>query len=97
MTLNCKVGDLAIVVRSKAGNKGKVVRCIELVTGFGYVLGRPIDSRLGALWKVDSPMRFTDGYGNFVGEERIAADSNLRPIRPLDEPETITTDDEVMA
>jgi hypothetical protein len=31
MTLNCKQGDMAIVVRSRAGNAGKVVTCLEFI------------------------------------------------------------------
>src|SRR5574337_462291 len=36
-TLNCKQGDLAVIVRSYAGNEGKVVRCPRLL-GFGHII-----------------------------------------------------------
>ena len=29
--LNCKQGDLAVIVRSMAGNEGKIVQCPRLV------------------------------------------------------------------
>jgi len=97
MTLNCKVGDLAIVVRSRAGNEGRIVRFIELVAPETIVLGKPVARRLGALWRTDSLIRFVDAMGRYIGEAGFVAASFLRPIRPLDEPETITTDDEVTA
>jgi hypothetical protein len=28
--MNCKPGDLAIIVKSLAGNEGKIVRCVRL-------------------------------------------------------------------
>ena len=92
MTLNCKVGDLDIVVRSQAGNEGKIVRCVQ-VAGNGLFLNRNeeiID--LGPSWMVDRTV--AGCLGNPVSK---IPDSYLRPIRPLDEPETITTDDEVTA
>ena len=91
MTLNCKVGDLAIVVRSEAGNEGKIVRCVRLVGKKNVVLR---DKRIVAswVWKIDSLLPSWSGEAS----NRIE-DCLLRPISPLDEPETITTDDEVMA
>ena len=91
MTLNCTVGDLAIMVRSEAGNEGKIVRCVRLVGKKNVVLR---DKRIVAswVWKIDSLLPSWSGEAS----NRIE-DCLLRPIRPLDEPETITTDDEVMA
>ena len=47
MTLNCKAGDLAIVVKSFTGNEGKIVRCIRLAddadkASFGCLLSKPV-------------------------------------------------------
>ena len=91
MTLNCKVGDLAIVVRSQAGNEGKIVRCVRLI-GKEWLL-----STIGVIdefwmWEIDREL--PDWEGNL---QNTFEDAYLRPIRPLDEPETTTTDDEVMA
>ena len=92
MTLNCKVGDLAIVVRSAAGNEGKIVRCVRLGNN-GFFLSRNngvVDH--GPSWVIDGAL--VGWRGDLVSK---VPDSFLRPIRPLDEPETITTDDEVTA
>ena len=92
MTLNCKVGDLAIVVKSWSGNEGRIVRCLELLPA-GL---QGMDEEIGPLWRVDKALSTTRG-GKYNGSAFIAADCQLRPIRPLDEPETITTDNEVTA
>ena len=91
MTLNCKAGDLAIVVRSQAGNEGKIVRCVRLVGERNILLrdGRMVTSWV---WEIDSLL---PSWGGQVSN--LVEDCLLRPIRPLDEPETITTDDEVTA
>lgn len=36
--MNCKEGDLAMIVKSKAGNEGKIVRCIQYVGAVDGVL-----------------------------------------------------------
>ena len=66
--MNCKQGDFAIVVRSVAGNEGKIVRCIELTFGdglFGY----------GPRWATEPGLCGWRGTQNFP-----VADSALRPI-----------------
>ena len=37
MRLNCKQDDLAVVVRSAAGNEGRIVRCVKLTSGIGLL------------------------------------------------------------
>ena len=66
--MNCKQGDLAIVIRSAAGNEGKIIRCVRMVMedgGWGY----------GPRWVTDPPVR---GTGLPV---QAVLDSCLRPIR----------------
>jgi hypothetical protein len=49
MKLNCRPGDLAVIVRSTAGNEGKIVRCLQLVMAagpFGF----------GPRWITDPPV-----------------------------------------
>lgn len=53
--MNCKQGDLAIVIRSVAGNEGKIVRCLQFlgsVPGFGrndyWLIDREMPTKLGA-------------------------------------------------
>lgn len=87
-TLNCKLGDLAIVVKSYAGNEGKIVRCEKFVphyrskgiSGPAWVVSTPMVDSCGARW--DRPFIF---------------DAQLRPIRPLDELDDVTRDNEVTA
>lgn len=74
--MNCKQGDLAIVVNSGTGEEGKIVRCVRWVGVNGA-------ARLGEsdLWEVDPPLRWGPRFG---GETRLfpfAPDSCLRPIR----------------
>lgn len=64
--MNCKPGDLAIVVRSFAGNEGKICKVIRDGDEVGY-------------WFVEfpSPVKWMTG----VGACGYAEDSKLRPIR----------------
>jgi hypothetical protein len=74
--MNCKPGDMAIVIRSLAGNGGKIVRCIRLAgpDEVHRVHGRwPTED----WWVIDRSIPWSRG--------QIAAmnrDSNLRPITP---------------
>ena len=70
--MNCKQGDLAIIVRSMAGNEGKIVRCLRFV---GYVEGFVGNDR----WEIDTKI---------ISFKRVlhntTQDSWMRPIRPTD-------------
>ncbi len=82
--MNCKPGDLAVFVRSSAGNEGKIVRVVRLhkrqaTIGPGNVL------RPGIVWLIEPKMPAWDG-----SLSAGAHDSNLRPIRDNDgEDETL--------
>jgi len=69
--MNCKPGDLAVIVFSPAGNEGKIVTCLEYVGLFPW--------RQGAkpTWRVDRhlPRDTFPELGNLL------ADMQLRPIR----------------
>lgn len=74
--MNCKQGDLAIIVKSYAGNEGKVVRCVEAV---GMELWDMPDgtSELAFTWRMDRALR------SFTGRlHDLVRDEHLRPIRP---------------
>ena len=73
--MNCKQGDLAIVVKSRAGNEGKILKCIKFV---GRVPGWCGEDR----WEVDVRLRSRLG-----GVCITFRDAWLRPIRPSDEPD----------
>jgi hypothetical protein len=93
MKLNCKPGDLAVVVRSACGNEGKIVGCIRLATE-AEIAQWDHDASEGPVWllNVDLP-RSAEGWG--VGwYAPLAKDRNLRPIRPNDgKDETLTWKD----
>lgn len=67
--MNCKQGDLAILVRSGSGNEGKIVRCLRFV---GEVPGWYGDDR----WETDTILP-----GCFGGKTNTAQDAWLRPLR----------------
>lgn len=77
MKLNCKVGDLAVIVKSRAGNLGKVIRCIEFLGVVQYQ-----DLTYEASWRSDKKMMSSDGTMSDV-----LRDSQLRPLRDSDEPD----------
>jgi len=78
--MNCKQGDLAIIVKSWAGNQGKFVTCVRLDA---YRSGRECIDQYGVVsppepvWETDRNLPAWDGsLDNYI------ADSQLRPIRP---------------
>lgn len=76
MTLRCKPGDLAFIVRSYCGNEGKIVRVVKLV---GERLLEFQDGRIERFhdcWQVDPPMMSWNGRT----ADKIA-DCCLRPLR----------------
>lgn len=78
--MNCKPGDLAIVIKSKQNNLGKIVRCIEYLPEFMWK-----DLPDGA-WVVDGNITSIDP----TSLNRVP-DSWLKPLRDNDEEdETIT-------
>lgn len=73
--LNCRPGDLAVIVRSAAGNEGKIVQCIELDRFMRWQsLGGKEWTAPG--WRVDQVLRGTGGT-----PDNWIEDSLLRPIR----------------
>jgi len=75
--MNCKPGDLAVFVRSMAGNEGKIVRCIRLATE-DELSRTGFNQKDGPVWVVDQAMNCTSpGVRLPLGKDR-----NLRPIRP---------------
>ena len=82
--MNCKQGDLAVVVRSVCGNEGKIVRCLRYVRGME--LGIDGCWHECDIWETDTVM---PGWTGALGKS--IADSQLRPIRDQDgEDETLT-------
>jgi hypothetical protein len=73
--MNCKPGDLAVFVRSDAGNEGRIIECVRLATRTELIRGGFI-TRFGPVWVTREPLIATSGiYLPF------AIDAYLRPIR----------------
>jgi len=73
--MNCKQGDLAIIVKSRAGNEGKIVRCLKL-TGIKPYFG--VDGSLRDVWEWEIDSFVVNAGGKLVN---YAPDDQLRLIR----------------
>jgi hypothetical protein len=71
--MNCKQGDMAIIIKSRWGNEGKIVTCLELM---GEIPGY-----YGIHWMTDRLLPCEGITTPFIN------DAFLRPIRPSDEPD----------
>lgn len=91
MTLNCKQGDLAIIVKSVSGNEGKIVRCVRYAGMIEYTTPNFSLLRLES-WEVDVQVK-----GCFGQLHRLMPDSHLRPLRGDLLNEEITTSKELEA
>lgn len=78
--MNCKPGDIALVVYSTAGNRDKILTVERAATVEDYrEFG--VWPWIDGIWVVDTPCRWVDS----AGRERFAplmADIALRPLRP---------------
>ncbi len=61
--MNCRPGDLAIVIRSSAANNGKAVTCLELVSAASL----NISPEEGPLWRIDRELEWENELGKFQG------------------------------
>jgi hypothetical protein len=89
--MNCKPGDLAVVVNSRFGNGGKLVRVLRPSNGNGLPIGTRYQDSRGTMWFMDSQafawevealgtkLRKSSGSDHRFCD---AGDSFLRPIRP---------------
>lgn len=91
--MNCKKGDLAIVVSSivpHSPNIGKIVRCLEFILAHTTV-GIPGVITACDGWLTDVPLVQFNMLGIAHGQDNFAADKFLRPIPDNDgEDETLT-------
>jgi hypothetical protein len=76
--MNCKQGDLAIIVKSTAGNEGKIVRCLKFVPAQKFYTPDKKIVQWDA-WEVDSAFISWNGT-----KTSIAPDRMLKPIRDND-------------
>ena len=77
MKMNCKKGDLAVIVRSDAGNEGKIVRCLRYEPWFSQRVGEP--PRWIESWLIDKPL-----FGWAGDVTHHIEDYKLRPLRDSD-------------
>lgn len=77
--MNCKQGDLAIIVKSYAGNEGKVVRCVEYLGEVGWLSVFTGQIEYVPTWGIDVPLPGVEGADWPIP---AIADYQLRPLRP---------------
>lgn len=83
MKLNCKQGDLAIIVSSTCGNEGKIVRCLELIHA------SHVPDTQGKIWRFANGPRWvwridrSINFGNAFDIVQImhSSDHRMRPLR----------------
>ena len=80
--MNCQKGDLAIIVRSKCGNEGRIVRCLEYVGK-----GVHVDATDGTqmyfdrdLWRIDQVINSINNHTGIVRQTYHCHDDVLRPL-----------------
>lgn len=74
--MNCRPGDLAVVVRSIAGNEGRLVVVAEFLGTVDYAITGP-EPNCWAISPVGGPLNAFPG----CDEPDSAPDTSLRPIR----------------
>lgn len=75
--MNCKPGDLAVIVESMAGNEGRIVTCLRLATE-AEVDAANLAPHRAPYWHIDTEIP------TVWASVRLAADMQLRPIRDQD-------------
>ena len=86
--MNCKPGDLALVV--KGINRGKLVTCLRILNG-GTELEHGIVRKDKAVWEIDRALSWPEGLAAAVCDEAIM------PIRPPASDESDTADQDLPA
>lgn len=82
--MNCKQGDLAIVVGSDFGQNGMIVTCLRLLKT-NEVVDNIRFLKPGVTWVVDRPLTYRSAHLG-VRVAHIAPDEALRPIgKPSDD------------
>jgi len=88
MKLNCRPGDLAVIVKviRTPSLLGRIVKCVRLLNEGERVDGYFWIKRRENAWLVESCGGPMEWAGDFV-MRRALADEFLRPIRDSDEPD----------
>ena len=93
-------GDLAIIVKSKMGNEGKIVRCLEYIGPVNGVMDvngvlrhrREVNA---PVWRIDREIAFGSPEHGTRTTVMYCADNNLRPLRGDLDDESITEEKEL--
>ena len=75
--MNCKQGDLAVIVRSRAGNEGRILTCLRLAKACECEAESVAWS--GPVWVTDADIPTSWGETT-----RLYPDERLRPLRASD-------------
>jgi len=92
--MNCKPGDMAVFIKSTAGNVGRFVTCIRLLSA--TELAEEFASSDEPVWLIDTEVNLTTIFGG-IEKAPFAHDRNLQPIRPPATPVTTTEPAELTA
>lgn len=100
--MNCKLGDMAIIIKSQAGNEGKVVTCLEYIRGPVIYesethKGKLVSLMPGDWWRIDRNLNMfielengmSTVYQDFAP---FVFDAWIRPIGNRDNPEEVKDD-----
>jgi hypothetical protein len=78
---NCKAGDLAVFIKSYAGNEGKIVTCLRIATTQKLITDKYTFFD-GPVWVLDQEVNIADiDTGEIIDKLPYGLDSYLRPIR----------------
>lgn len=78
----CRVGDLAVIIKSVSGNEGKIVRCVKLHNSKTHdVDGLRVDPRNGVRWVIETPLIGRDMLTWREVPLYTVPDASLRPLR----------------
>ena len=79
--MNCKQGDLAVIVRSVSRNEGRIVRCLRLHSSEMFDLDDKFinSGPRGPRWVIEGNIKSIEGKRLFS-----VADAQLRPLRDSD-------------
>ena len=96
--MNCKQGDMAVIVCSAANNEGRTVTCLEYVGETGMV-----QTNHGAIymtgndyWRVDIKLNITNSKVGVLNDcAPYVRDSQLMPISGYKEPLQVKKEEEI--
>lgn len=75
--MNCKPGDLAVIVRSQCGNEGRIVRVLRYVGKKRFTSGKTYQD----CWLLEGRLVERCLLAEQLGGDAIQPDDRLRPIR----------------